>query len=97
MNNVITAEQAAEIYRYCILEDEFDFDAAAPDYSPHYVTFTLRHHEDDLYQPTDGQIYPALLEVIHEALGAFPDAFAAVRAALDQLRADLRGYTFQPT
>ena len=39
--------KAAEIYRYCILEDEFDF--------------------------------------------------AAVPAALDQLRADLRGYKFQPT
>jgi hypothetical protein len=28
--NIITPEQAAELYRYCILEDEFDFDAAAP-------------------------------------------------------------------
>ena len=95
--NIITADQAAELYRYCILEDEFDFDAAAPDHSPHYVTFTLRHHEDDLYQPSDGEILPALFEAAHGALAAFPEAFAAVRAALDQLRADLRGYSFQPT
>ena len=47
--------------------------------------------------PTDGQIFPALFEVVHETLAAFPEAFAAVRAALDQLRADLRGYRFQPT
>lgn len=88
----ITAADGAPLYTYCLYLDDYDFFAENPATSPHVLTFALYKHEDDLYDPTDNDILPAVFEAVKEALQAFPEALAAARAAADKLRAEFRGW-----
>ena len=92
----ITSADGTPLYRYSIHLDNYVHVSDHPDHSPHLVTFTLYHHENDLYEPQDCEILPAILEVVKEALEAFPDALAAALAATAKLRAELRGFSPHP-
>lgn len=95
-NTAITDEHGAPLYHYCIHLDDYEYSNDHPDARTDVITFHLHHHKDDLYEPTDGEFLPALLDTIKHALQAFPEALAAALEATRQLRADLRGYTFLP-
>ena len=87
---------AAELYRFCLWIDDYDYFADTPELSPNILVFALARAEDPLYEPTDVEFLPLLLEEVHRITKPFSEIHQQIQQAAALLRAQYTGFRLQP-
>ena len=81
----------ASLYRFCLWIDDYDYFADTPELSPNVLVFALERAPDPLYEPTDTDFLPLLLEEIQRITAPFLEIRQQIQQASARLRAQFQG------
>lgn len=91
-----TSQEIAELYRFCLWIDDYDYFADTPELSPDVLVFALERAEDPLYEPTDSEFLPLLLEEIYRITKPVSEIFQQIQQAAADLRSQYAGFRLRP-